>query len=54
VANAASVDKEFVLWPNDLHEIFNELDQDAVIARMIDWLNARFPPPASDSGPIRT
>jgi len=54
VANAVSVDKEFVLWPNDLHEIFNELDQDAVIARMIDWLNARFPHPASDSGPIRT
>jgi len=45
VANAASADKEFVLWPDDLHEIFNELDQDAVISRMIDWLNARFPRP---------
>jgi acylglycerol lipase len=47
VANAASTDKEFVLWPDDLHEIFNELDQDAVIKKMIDWLNARFPRLAS-------
>jgi lysophospholipase len=47
VANASSTDKEFVLWPDDLHEIFNELDQDAVIKKMIDWLNARFPRLAS-------
>jgi len=45
VANASLADKEFVLWPGDLHEIFNELDQQAVIKRMIDWLNARFPRP---------
>ena len=43
VRNAKSPDKEFVSWPEDLHEIFNELDQDAVIARMIAWLDARFP-----------
>ena len=42
VANAKSPDKEFVSWPEDLHEIFNELDRDAVIARMIDWLDHRF------------
>ena len=51
VANASSADKELVIWPDDLHEIFNELDQEAVIKRMIDWLNARFPRPATDTGP---
>ena len=42
VANASSPDKEFVLWPEDEHEIFNELDQQAVISRMINWLDLRF------------
>jgi alpha-beta hydrolase superfamily lysophospholipase len=45
VANASSTDKELVIWPDDLHEIFNELDKKAVITRMIDWLDARFPRP---------
>jgi alpha-beta hydrolase superfamily lysophospholipase len=45
VANAASADKEFVLWPDDQHEIFNELDQDAVLKRLVDWLDERFPQP---------
>jgi lysophospholipase len=49
VANASSTDKEFVLWPDDLHEIFNELDRDAVIKRMIDWLDERFPCPETSS-----
>ena len=43
VANAQSPDKEFVSLPEDLHEIFNELDRDAVISRMIEWLDHRFP-----------
>lgn len=45
VERAASVDKAFVLWPEDQHEIFNELDQEAVLARLTDWLDERFPPP---------
>jgi alpha-beta hydrolase superfamily lysophospholipase len=43
VANASSGDKEFVLWPEDKHEIFNELDRDQVLQRLVDWLNGRFP-----------
>jgi acylglycerol lipase len=44
VANASSTDKEFVLWPEDHHEIFNELDQEQVLKRLTDWLDDRFPP----------
>jgi alpha-beta hydrolase superfamily lysophospholipase len=43
VANASSADKAFVLWPEDQHEIFNELDQGQVLNRLIDWLSERFP-----------
>ena len=42
VEGAQSADKEFVSWPEDQHEIFNELDRLAVLARMIAWLQARF------------
>ena len=45
VRNATSPNKEFVSWPGDMHEIFNELDQDAIIAGMIAWLDARIPAP---------
>ena len=38
---ARSADKTLVLWPGDRHEIFNEPDRDAVIGRMLDWLDAR-------------
>lgn len=38
---AASPDKTLKLWPEDRHEIFNELDKAAVIAFMVNWLNAR-------------
>jgi acylglycerol lipase len=38
---AVSTDKTLKLWPEDCHEIFNELDKSEVIAYMIDWLNAR-------------
>jgi alpha-beta hydrolase superfamily lysophospholipase len=38
---ARSTDKTFKLWPEDRHEIFNEIDQDAVIAMMCDWLDER-------------
>ena len=44
VERVSSADKEFVLWPEDRHEIFNELDQDKVLKRLIDWLDERFPP----------
>jgi lysophospholipase len=47
VANANSPDKEFVSWPGDQHEIFNEIDQDAVLTTLIEWLNQRFPLPES-------
>lgn len=43
VLEAASGDKTLKLWPDDKHEIFNELDQADVIAYMIAWLDARFP-----------
>jgi alpha-beta hydrolase superfamily lysophospholipase len=43
VANASSADKEFILWPDDQHEIFNELDRDQVLKRLVDWLDERFP-----------
>jgi alpha-beta hydrolase superfamily lysophospholipase len=38
---AASPDKTLKLWPDDLHEIFNELDREAVIAFLLSWLNRR-------------
>jgi lysophospholipase len=50
VERAASTDKEFVLWPEDQHEIFNELDQVRVLQRLTDWLDDRFPPPGSKQG----
>jgi acylglycerol lipase len=43
VANANSPDKEFVSWPGDQHEIFNEIDQDAVLRKLTEWLDQRFP-----------
>jgi alpha-beta hydrolase superfamily lysophospholipase len=45
VRNAKSPDKEFVSWPGDYHEIFNELDKDQVLAHLTDWLVSRFPLP---------
>ena len=33
-------------WPGLYHEIFNEPEQDAVLAAMGDWLGARVPDPA--------
>jgi acylglycerol lipase len=42
VANAKSPDKTFIAWPEDFHEIFNELDRDAVIAALTAWLTERF------------
>lgn len=47
VERAQSPDKTFVLWPEDQHEIFNELDQDAVLKRLTDWLDQRFPSPSA-------
>ena len=42
VKRAASTDKMLILWPEDQHEIFNELNGDEVIAAMTTWLTARF------------
>jgi acylglycerol lipase len=38
---AASTDKTFKLWPGMMHELFNEIDQFAVITYMLDWLDQR-------------
>lgn len=43
VHRASSADKTYIGWPDDQHEIFNELDRDQVIATMVDWLEVRFP-----------
>lgn len=40
VRDAQSSDKEYVSWPDDHHEIFNEMDAEIIIARMIAWLGA--------------
>jgi alpha-beta hydrolase superfamily lysophospholipase len=45
VERAASRDKGFVSWPENLHEIFNDLDKVAVLKRLTGWLQARFPAP---------
>ena len=37
----ASRDKTLKLWPDNRHEIFNDLDKDAVIAFMLGWLDDR-------------
>jgi alpha-beta hydrolase superfamily lysophospholipase len=42
---AASTDKTLVLWPNERHEPHNGPNRRAVIDRMVDWLDARAPPP---------
>ena len=40
--HAASADKTLKFWPDDHHEIFNELNKTEVIAYMLNWLNTRF------------
>jgi len=42
--SAASADKTLKLWPDNRHEIFNDLDKESVIAFMLDWLDARLRP----------
>lgn len=44
---APSADKTLKLWPENRHEIFNDYEKDAVIAEMLAWLDARFPPLAT-------
>jgi alpha-beta hydrolase superfamily lysophospholipase len=39
--NASSSDKTLKLWPDNRHEIFNDLDSADVIAFMLDWLDRR-------------
>jgi alpha-beta hydrolase superfamily lysophospholipase len=43
VEQAASADKALKIWLGLRHEIFNEPEGPAVIAYMIDWLEARLP-----------
>jgi lysophospholipase len=38
---AVSNDKTLKLWPDDLHEIFNELDQREVIGFVVEWMLSR-------------
>lgn len=40
-ALAASPDKTLKLWPDDLHELFNELDRAEIIAFTLEWLKTR-------------
>jgi alpha-beta hydrolase superfamily lysophospholipase len=44
---ARSTDKTLKLWPDDRHELFNELDAAAVIAFLGDWLDQRTEPAAA-------
>jgi len=39
----ASPDKTLKLWPDNRHEIFNDLDKESVIAFMLAWIEARTP-----------
>lgn len=40
---AQSADKTLILWPDLRHEIFNEPEQDEVIASTVQWLDERTP-----------
>ena len=42
VARAGSGDKTLKLWPDNRHEIFNDLDREQVIAFVVAWLRERF------------
>ena len=42
VARANSLDKMLKLWPDNRHELFNDLDREQVIAYVVGWLTARF------------
>lgn len=37
-------DVELEVYPEARHEVFNELNRDAVVARLVSWLDARFAP----------
>lgn len=50
VARAASPDKELKLWPDNRHELFNDLDKAAVLAHLLGWLGARFPRVGEEGG----
>jgi acylglycerol lipase len=40
-AESPATDKTLKLWPDDRHELFNELDANAVIRVMCEWFDAR-------------
>ncbi|MDK9702654.1 MAG: lysophospholipase [Sulfuritalea sp.] len=37
-------DRTLRLWPGSRHETFNDLDREAVVAELLDWVLARCPP----------
>lgn len=41
VANWGGADKTLRLWPGSYHEALNDLDGPAVMAEVLDWINAR-------------
>lgn len=38
---ARSQDKTLKIWQDNLHEIFNELEKEVIIAYMLDWIDER-------------
>lgn len=44
VARIASRDKELLLVPGGRHELLNDLEAEAVMARLLAWLKAHLPP----------
>jgi acylglycerol lipase len=40
---AGSTDKTIKFWPSARHELFNELEKEATIQELVNWLNARLP-----------
>jgi len=50
VERAASPDKQLKLWPDNRHELFNDLDKAEVIAYLLGWLDTRFPRPEEGGG----
>ncbi|WP_045234153.1 alpha/beta hydrolase [Deinococcus pimensis] len=47
VAGITSEDRELWESPGGYHELFNDLEQEAAIRKVTDWISARVPAPAS-------
>lgn len=46
-------DRTLRLWPGSRHETLNDLDRDAVVAELLEWVLAHCAPEMSSSGRIR-